>query len=88
MLKSSWQFVGGRPVRNIVRAIEDIPATTKESDAMSRDLRKKRIFIRRYNDMLRFSCRQWVWSTTPDGLLSVPWGESGNKMKTPKETRN
>jgi DNA-3-methyladenine glycosylase I len=36
-----WGFVGGRPIRNAVRSLEDIPPTTKESDAMSRDLRKR-----------------------------------------------
>ena len=36
-----WQFVGGIPIRNNVRSIEDIPATTRESDAMSKDLRKR-----------------------------------------------
>jgi DNA-3-methyladenine glycosylase I len=36
-----WQFVGGRPIRNNVITMEDIPATTKESDAMSKDLRKR-----------------------------------------------
>lgn len=36
-----WQFVGGRPIRNNVGKMEDIPATTEESDAMSKDLRKR-----------------------------------------------
>ncbi len=36
-----WQFVGGRPIRNTISSMEDIPATTKESDAMSKDLRKR-----------------------------------------------
>jgi DNA-3-methyladenine glycosylase I len=36
-----WQFVGGKPIRNGVRSIEEIPSTTKESDAMSKDLRKR-----------------------------------------------
>jgi DNA-3-methyladenine glycosylase I len=36
-----WQFVGGRPIRNRRRRMTDIPARTKESDAMSKDLRKR-----------------------------------------------
>ena len=36
-----WQFVGGKPVRNKVRTMEEIPATTAKSDAMSKDLRKR-----------------------------------------------
>ena len=36
-----WQFVGGRPLQNARRAMKDVPATTPESDAMSRDLKKR-----------------------------------------------
>jgi DNA-3-methyladenine glycosylase I len=33
-----WKFVGGRPRRNAWRKLEEVPARTKESDAMSNDL--------------------------------------------------
>jgi DNA-3-methyladenine glycosylase I len=36
-----WQFVGGKPIVNQIRMMEDIPVTTKESDALSRDLVKR-----------------------------------------------
>ena len=36
-----WQFVGGKPVDNKISSLKDIPATTKESDAMSKDLLKR-----------------------------------------------
>ena len=36
-----WQFVGGRPNVNPRRAMEDIPAKTEISDAMSKDLKKR-----------------------------------------------
>jgi len=36
-----WQFVGGRPIRHKFRTIEEIPSATKESDTMSKDLRKR-----------------------------------------------
>jgi DNA-3-methyladenine glycosylase I len=36
-----WQFVGGKPIRNNVSSMEDIPAITRESDAMSKDLHKR-----------------------------------------------
>lgn len=36
-----WQFVGGRPKINRPRGNGDIPAKTAESDAMSKDLRKR-----------------------------------------------
>jgi DNA-3-methyladenine glycosylase I len=36
-----WQFVGGEPIINRRRSLKDIPATTAESDAMSKDLKKR-----------------------------------------------
>ena len=36
-----WQFVGGRPKVNKPRQIGDVPAKTVESDAMSKDLRRR-----------------------------------------------
>ena len=36
-----WQFVGGAPLQNRRRGHGDIPATTPESDAMSKDLKKR-----------------------------------------------
>jgi DNA-3-methyladenine glycosylase I len=36
-----WQFVGGRPKVNRPRTLKDVPARTAESDAMSRDLKKR-----------------------------------------------
>lgn len=36
-----WQFVGGRPRQNSWRSLEELPAKTAESEAMSKDLRKR-----------------------------------------------
>lgn len=36
-----WQFVGGKPIVNRPRSTKDIAATSPESDAMSKDLRKR-----------------------------------------------
>lgn len=36
-----WQFVGGMPRQNRWRRHADIPAQTKESDAMSKELRRR-----------------------------------------------
>ncbi len=36
-----WQFTGGRPVDHRIRSMGDIPAISPESDAMSRDLKKR-----------------------------------------------
>lgn len=36
-----WQFVGGVPRRNRWRSLKQVPARSKESDALSKDLRKR-----------------------------------------------
>src|SRR5216110_647265 len=36
-----WSFVGGKPIQNRWRSMTDVPARTKESDAMSRDLLRR-----------------------------------------------
>jgi DNA-3-methyladenine glycosylase I len=36
-----WEFVGGRPKKNQWKTQRDVPATTAESDAMSRALKKQ-----------------------------------------------
>ncbi len=35
-----WQFVDGRPIKNKLRGPEDYVATSKESDAMSKELKR------------------------------------------------
>ncbi|HXI36256.1 MAG TPA: DNA-3-methyladenine glycosylase I [Burkholderiales bacterium] len=39
--KYIWQFVGGKPIVNQRRTRGSVPARTKESDAMSADLKKR-----------------------------------------------
>lgn len=36
-----WQFVGGRPIQNCWRSAFEVPASTVESDAMSRELKRR-----------------------------------------------
>jgi len=36
-----WQFIGGRPRKNVRRASTRVPARTPESDAMSKDLKRR-----------------------------------------------
>ncbi len=36
-----WSFVGGRPIVNRWREMRQVPATSSESDALSKDLRKR-----------------------------------------------
>lgn len=39
--KYAWGFVGGKPLRIRRRTLKDIPARTPESDAFSKDLKKR-----------------------------------------------
>jgi DNA-3-methyladenine glycosylase I len=39
--KYIWQFTNGSPIINKRKSLKNIPATTKESDAMSKDLKKR-----------------------------------------------
>jgi DNA-3-methyladenine glycosylase I len=36
-----WAFVGGKPIVNAWKQLSDLPARTLESDAMSKDLKKR-----------------------------------------------
>jgi DNA-3-methyladenine glycosylase I len=36
-----WQFVDGRPIQNNFTSLSQIPATSKESDALSKDLKQR-----------------------------------------------
>lgn len=39
--KYCWSFVGGKPIINKWKNLSEIPATTSESDAMSKDMKKR-----------------------------------------------
>jgi len=36
-----WNFVGGQPIRHSFRSLSEIPATSPESDVLSRDLKRR-----------------------------------------------
>jgi len=39
--KYIWGFIGGKTLKNKWKSMDQVPATTKESDAMSKDLKKR-----------------------------------------------
>jgi DNA-3-methyladenine glycosylase I len=41
MLRYIWQFVGGKPKKNKWKSLKEIPPKTAESDAISKDLKKR-----------------------------------------------
>ena len=36
-----WRFVDGRPIRNVWQTMKQVPATSPESDALSKDLKQR-----------------------------------------------
>jgi DNA-3-methyladenine glycosylase I len=36
-----WQFVGGKPIKHKIKSIKEIPTTSNESDAMSKELKRR-----------------------------------------------
>lgn len=36
-----WRFVGGQPIVNRLKTLKDYPATSRESDALSKDLKRR-----------------------------------------------
>ncbi len=36
-----WRFVGGKPLQNAWQTLQDVPASTRESDAMSKELKRR-----------------------------------------------
>ncbi len=41
LAKHLWSFVGGKPIVNAWTSMQQVPATSAESDAMSKDLKKR-----------------------------------------------
>jgi DNA-3-methyladenine glycosylase I len=39
--KYIWRFVGGRPIQTRVSSMKQLPATSKESDSLSKDLKQR-----------------------------------------------
>jgi len=37
----AWSFVGGKPIKHAFKSLQDIPSSTSESDALSKDLKKR-----------------------------------------------
>jgi len=64
-----WRFVGGSQIVNSRRSSKQVPARTPESDAMSKDLKKRGILLRRHHDLLRFHAGHLHGERPPDHLL-------------------
>ncbi len=57
--KYVWQFVGGVPKVNVRKTLKQMPARTKESDAMSKRSKGARIQICRHDNLLCSHASSW-----------------------------
>ena len=64
-----WRFVEGRPIRNAWKTLKQIPARTPEAEAMSKDLLRTRLQIRRPDHLLRLHAGRGHGERPPGQLL-------------------
>jgi len=67
----SWRFVGGEPKVNRWRVMKQIPATSTESDALSKDLKGPWIQIRGFHGHLRPYAGSGNGERPPRRMLSI-----------------
>ena len=68
--KYVWGFVGGKPIVNRFEKMGQVPAKTKESDALSKDLKKRRFkFV---GSTICYAFMQGVGMVN-DHLVACPW---------------
>ena len=85
-----WRFVGGRPIGNRWETRQDVPARTAESDALSKDLKRRGLtFVGTticyammqatgmVNDHL-VGCSRHAQVSTPGARIERPGGRSGS----------
>ena len=68
-----WSFVGGMPRINTWKTLSDIPATTQESDALSKDLKKRGMkFVGSTIVYAHMQATGGVSKNAPFGLIFLP----------------
>ncbi len=73
-----WSFVGGSPIRHRYKSMEEIPATSPESDAMSKALKKRGFSF--VGSTICYAFMQAVGMVN-DHLVSCPQWEEVQKVK-------
>ena len=73
-----WSFVNGAPMDNSVSDSAAIPATSRESEAMSRELRQLGLPLRGPHHLLRVHAVRRAGQRPPNLLLPLP-GNSGHE---------
>jgi DNA-3-methyladenine glycosylase I len=73
-----WRFVGGAPRRNRWRTLREIPGRTAESDALSKDLRRRGFSF--VGSTICYAFMQAV-GMVDDHLARCPWKSRGAKRE-------
>ena len=73
-----WRFVGGKPILNRRRRLQDIPASTRESAAMSAALRKRG--FRFVGPTICYAFMQAA-GLVNDHLLDCDWRETSHRVR-------
>ena len=81
--KYVWRFVDGAPIDGKRRRMSDLPAATKQADALSKDLRKRG--FRFVGPTITYAFMQAV-GLVNDHLLECAWHDTG-RSKRPRERR-
>lgn len=70
----AWSFVGGTPIVNNRQDVKDIPATSAESDALSKDLKKRGMSFVGSTIMYAFMQAVGMVNDHPQGCWRYPGG--------------
>lgn len=77
-----WRFVGGGPIVNRPRVYTDIPASTPQSDAMSKELRKRGFgFV---GSTICYAFMQATGMVNDHAVHCPRWAELGGQSRTGK----
>jgi DNA-3-methyladenine glycosylase I len=72
-----WTFVGGVPVRNRWTSMRQVPATTRESDALSKDLKARGFTF--VGSTIVYAFMQAVGMVNDHVVTCFRWRESGGR---------
>ena len=73
--KYIWRFVDQEPKQNARKSMKEVPAKTPESDALSKDLKKRWLQVRGQHKSATLSCRPSAWS------MCGSWREKFNAFR-------
>ncbi len=64
-----WQFTGGKTIVNHWDGLKQIPATSPESDAMAKDMKKEGVYFLRKHHLLCFYAGALGWWMITGGVF-------------------